>query len=140
LETRDTPPTQQKQQQEREAEIMMALVNAEWEEQERVRKWKELPLVNPVHEAAIQCQDEYALGTLEYKAQPKQYVRPSPLIPQGLDRTYILSQISHRIGVSPTKDFASSLVCELVESVPATIVTITQHDRSMSNTEKNPGY
>lgn len=136
-ETKDSPPPsmqQQKQQHEGEAEIMLALANAERGEQERVRKWKQLSLLNPIHKAAIRCQDEYALGTLGHTARSThQRLRPSPLIPQGLDRFYLVSQVSQRIGVVPTKDMASSLTCEMVQSVPETIEMITLNDRNKSS-------
>jgi hypothetical protein len=140
LETRDSRPQPPKkhavllQQDEREADIRMALAQAELEEQARIRKWKEYyPLLNPVHPAAICCQDEYALGPLEFRRRERQYVRPSPLIAQGLDRAYILEQVAQRMGVPPSKDLASSLACELTNLVPSTIGEINRYQQRVSN-------
>jgi hypothetical protein len=139
LETRDSRPQPPKknalllQEDEREADIRMALAQAELEEQARIRNWKEYPMLNPVHPAAIRCQDEYALGPLEFRRRERQYVRPSPLISQGLDRAYILEQVSQRLGVPPSKDLASSLACELTNLVPSTIGEINRYQQRLSN-------
>ena len=50
----------------RENEIMMALVQAEREERNRVELWNKLPLQNAWHEKALTCLDEFALGPLSY--------------------------------------------------------------------------
>jgi hypothetical protein len=113
----------------RETQVQRALALAELQEQERIRKWRKLPLLNPVHKAALQCQDEYALGTLEFRPPTKQYIRPSPLIPQGLDRAYLLARVSQRLGISPTKDFGATLACELVDSVPDAVQALTRQDQ-----------
>jgi hypothetical protein len=135
--TRKKPPaptntkinTPNKEVEDRETQVQRALALAELKEQERIRKWRKLPLLNPVHKAALQCQDEYALGTLEFRPLTKQYFRPSPLIPQGLDRAYLLARVSQRLGLPPTKDFGATLACELVDSVPDAVQALTRQDQ-----------
>jgi hypothetical protein len=109
-ETRETP-----KQQEQEPKVVSALVQAELAEQRRVRDWNNLPLRNPLHSCAIRGRDEYTLGALEYEVTPRLQIEPSPAIPQGLDRAYILKKLSNQLGVQASKDLASSLVCELVD-------------------------
>jgi hypothetical protein len=145
--TRKKPPPQPTKtwnindahEEDRETQIQSALALAELKEQERIRKWRKLPLLNPVHKAALQCQDEYALGTLEFRPPTKQYIRPSPLIPQGLDRAYLLARVSQRLGIPPTKDFGATLACELVDSVPDAVQALTRQDqkRWMTVHDKN---
>jgi hypothetical protein len=118
-----------KELEDRETQVQSALALAELKEQERIREWRKLPLLNPVHKAALRCQDEYALGTLEFRPPTKQYIRPSPLIPQGLDRAYLLARVSQRLGIPPTKDFGATLACELVDSVPDAVQALTRQDQ-----------
>lgn len=127
-ETRRAPPTQQKHS-ERKAQLLMSMARAELVAEKRVIKWNQIPLLDPMHKAVLQCQDEYALGVLEYRSRPKQFVNPSPLVAQGLDRSYVMEGLCNQKGVAPSKDFASSLICEIVESVPDSVSMITQRDR-----------
>ena len=107
---------------------------AEWHELERVRQWKSLPLYNPVHPQAFQSRDEYGLGTLEYQDRPQPSsttrIELCPSVAQGLDRAYILQQLSNKFGVESSRDVAASLQCELIESVPDGIQAITKRDRT----------
>jgi hypothetical protein len=115
--------------------LLLALARAEWHEMERVRRWKSLPLHNPVHPQAFQSRDEYGLGTLEYQDRPQPSnnrtgIELCPSIAQGLDRAYILQQLSSRFGVEASRDVAASLQCELIESVPDGIQALTRRDRT----------
>jgi hypothetical protein len=130
--------------------LLLSLARAEWHELERVRHWKSLPLRNPVHPQALQSRDEYGLGTLEYqdRRQPSLLPPPStttttttpsiglcPSIAQGLDRAYILQQLSSQLGggvEAASRDVAASLQCELVESVPDAIQALTKRDRTQT--------
>ena len=108
--TRDSVSKQTQQQHDQECKVVSGVVQAELAEQARVRNWNKLPHRNTWHSDALCRRDEYTLGPLEYKFTPKLQIEPSPAIQQGLDRSYILKKLK---GVQPTKDVASSLVCEL---------------------------
>lgn len=113
----------------RDAEIMNALANTELDAQNRIRKWRKLPLVNPLHPKAIRCQDESNLGPLEYQVTASAPIQPSPLIPQGLDRSYLLERVSKQLKACPTKDMATTLLCQLVDRPPSTIQAVTSLHR-----------
>lgn len=112
-------------------QAMKALERAEQEEQDRVRAWNEVPLVNTLHEKAISCQDEFSIPPLSMTTHElkKTAIQPSPLIQTGLDRLYILDRVaplwekeSRRAGLEikdgeyRTKDVALSLSCTLMEA------------------------
>ena len=118
--------------------LLLSLARAEWHELERVRQWKSLPLHNPVHPQAFRSRDEYGLGTLEYQDRPQPSssttgIELCPSIAQGLDRAYILQQLSTKFGVEASRDVAASLQCELIESVPDGIQAITTRDRTQES-------
>jgi hypothetical protein len=111
--------------------LLLTLARAEWHELERVRQWKALPLYNPVHPQALSSRDEYGLGTLEYQdRQLSSTIKLCPSIAQGLDRAYILQQLSSKFGVEASRDVAASLQCALVESVPDGIRALTRRDQT----------
>jgi hypothetical protein len=112
--------------------LLLSLARAEWHELERVRQWKALPLHNPVHPQAFQSRDEYGLGTLECQDRPATCIELCPSIAQGLDRAYILQQLSSKFGVEASRDVAASLQCELIESVPDGIQALTRRDRTQT--------
>jgi hypothetical protein len=93
-------------------EIFMGLVQVEWEEQERVRAWKNMKLDNSCHPKALTLRDEASL-----KPPCLQRERDSRLCPSiqiDFDRTYLLGCMTQE----PTRDMAASLVCELVAPSP----------------------
>jgi hypothetical protein len=128
-------PQQVKLLEGREMEVMQALANTELDAQDRVRQWRSLPLLNPMHLKAIRCQDEFDLGPVEYQVTAVAPIQPSPLIPQGLDRSYLLERVSERLKTHPTKDLASTLLCQLVDRAPSSIQGITlRHKATLPST------
>ena len=118
---------------------MMALRTTELEQQVRISNWRSLPLINPMHQKAIKSQTEYDLGPLNFSVRSLSspsttLIQPSPLIQQGLDRSYLLKMACFQLQTSPTKDMASSLVCSLGRS--SSIQSITKHHRSRKNIHK----
>ena len=112
---------------QREAEIALALEEAERMEQARVRQWNCLLLRNPWHVNALTLQDEYSLPALEVPwenhcnlgEKEDVVIQPTPLVRPGLDRMYILSQLDPSWEVSSSKDLACTLTCELAPSLTA---------------------
>eukprot|EP00536_Pseudo-nitzschia_multiseries_P001077 jgi/Psemu1/321914/estExt_fgenesh1_pg.C_130047 len=126
----------------RDEQVMTALVQAEREERDRVRRWNDLPLNNAWHPKALTCLDEYALGPLNYDhgdcgiANPNPggtpaVIEPSPLLRTGLDRMYIMDRMitqsimrqqddetpsywTSDVTGARSKDLAMSLACDLV--------------------------
>jgi hypothetical protein len=123
----------------REVELMKALTSSELEAQKRVKQWRKLPLVNPMHPAAIQCQEENDLGTLEFQVRPIQYIQPSPLVPQGIDRSYLLEKVSRHLQIAPSKDVATTLLCQMVEHVPGAIQRMTRRQEAVMIAQKFKG-
>lgn len=103
------------------------VANTEYQEQVRVKHWRALPDTNKVHPFPISSKDEYALGPLVPSNLPidkPKHAALCPLVPQGLDRAYILHVMeAHRVEVS--KAVASTLRTKLVslsqfgKSIPA---------------------
>lgn len=113
---------------QREAQIALALEEAERAEQARVRHWSfALRLKNPWHIKALTLQDEFALPALDVDSENHRglgdkrsiVIQPTPLVRPGLDRIYILSQLDPSWENYSSKDLACTLTCELVESVTA---------------------
>jgi hypothetical protein len=95
--------------------VLVALVMAEWHEQEAVREWHQMKVGNPVGLKVLTSQDEYALGNLVPKNHPDMppaHAAPCALVPQGLDRLKI-AKILERQGVTVTKDLASGLTANI---------------------------
>jgi hypothetical protein len=105
-----------------EMQVLMALVFAEWHEQEAVRQWHGLALGNPIGNKVLTSHDEYALGGLapaqsmphirHAHAAPTPHAAPCALVPVGLDRLKI-AQILERQGVTVTKDLAAALTANI---------------------------
>ncbi|VEU34823.1 unnamed protein product [Pseudo-nitzschia multistriata] len=51
----------------RDKQVMAALVQAEREERDRVKRWNKLPLRNAWHPKALVSRDEFALGALDFR-------------------------------------------------------------------------
>lgn len=128
---------------QRKRVLMMALRTTELEQQVRISNWRSLPLINPMHQKAIKSQTEYDLGPLNFSVRSSPspslssstpLIQPSPLIQQGLDRSYLLKMACFQLETSPTKDMASSLVCYLGRT--SSIQSITKHHRSRKNIHK----
>lgn len=126
--------------------IVNALANIELRQQQKTLKWLEdFPLLNPWHENAIKCQDEYDLGDLEFQVNKKSknhnniIIEPSPLISHGLDRSYILEKICNnkrmkkasiqQLLLRPSKDLASNLFCQIVKEPTLSLQKITRQHR-----------
>jgi hypothetical protein len=109
------------------------LVKIEMEEQKRIKKWKALPLHNSTHVDALKSQDELALGPLGF-ATPmhKQFVRPSSLVQQGVDRSMILDLVSHHLNCHSSRDISLDMSCGVVDSLPSAIQCITDDDAQTS--------
>jgi len=124
----------------REAQLMHGLVEAELDQQERVKRWRTLPLKNQMHPKAITCQDEYGLGTLDYQVPRPMLIHPSPLVPQGLDRSYLMERIARLHQCEPSKDMAASLDCLLVDRPALSIQEITAvHRAKLCGDSKSDG-
>jgi hypothetical protein len=98
-----------------EMKVLMALVLAEWHEQENVREWHRLKLGNPFGLKVLTSHDEYALGSLlprNHIGMPRAHAAPCALVPQGLDRLKI-AHILERQGVTVTKDLAAALTANI---------------------------
>jgi hypothetical protein len=95
--------------------VLVALVMAEWHEQEAVREWHQMKLGNPVGPKVLTSHDEYALGSLVPKNHldmPPAHAAPCALVPRGLDRLKI-AKILERQGVTVTKDLAAGLTANI---------------------------
>ena len=123
----------------REATLMRALAENELEQQERIKRWRALPLENPMHPKAITLRDEYGLGTLDFQVQRPMLIHPSPLIPQGLDRAYIATRIARLHQIKPSKDMAASLDCLLDDRPALSIQQITALHRAKLLGDTKPG-
>jgi hypothetical protein len=95
--------------------VLVALVMAEWHEQEAVREWHQMKLGNPLGPKVLTSHDEYALGSLVPKNHPDMppaHAAPCALIPRGLDRLKI-AKILEQQGVTVTKDLAAGLTANI---------------------------
>jgi hypothetical protein len=96
--------------------VLLALVMAEWHEQEAVREWHHMKLGNPVGPKVLTSHDEYALGSLvpknHHPDMPPAHAAPCALVPRGLDRLKI-AKILERQGVTVTKDLAAGLTANI---------------------------
>ena len=95
--------------------VLVALVMAEWHEQEAVREWHQMKLGNPVGPKVLTSHDEYALGSLvpkNHPGMPPAHAAPCALVPRGLDRLKI-AKILERQGVTVTKDLAAGLTANI---------------------------
>jgi hypothetical protein len=97
--------------------VLVALVMAEWHEQEAVREWHQMNLGNPIGPKVLTSHDEYALGSLvpqnhPHPDTPLAHAAPCALVPQGLDRLKI-ARILERQGVDVTKDLAAGLTANI---------------------------
>jgi hypothetical protein len=102
-------------------EILIALIQIEWEEQERVRTWQKMRLENLFHHKALSLRDEATLAPcFQRECDP----RLCPSIQIDFDRTYLMECMVK----APTRDMAGSLVCELVAASPQTMQQL-QHQR-----------
>mmetsp|Transcript_18695 Transcript_18695/g.28401 ORF Transcript_18695/g.28401 Transcript_18695/m.28401 type:complete len:615 (+) Transcript_18695:143-1987(+) len=105
--------------------VYMGLAQIEWEEQERIRGWKRLPLNNPIHLAAIRLHDE---TSLEPCMQRKRDPSLCPSINIDFDRLYLLNKISSK----PSLEMGFSLVCELAPPSPTTIKELQEQQNKIT--------
>jgi hypothetical protein len=164
--------------QKKQFQILVSMARCESYEQDRVRHWRSLTLLNPVHPLALTSRDEEALGPLDFFLpgpssagveateshgilaghDPEaslnndtvvktatltedisgeetddnfEHIELCPLIRQGLDRAYILELMSRQLGITPSRDMASSLVCEMVDSISDVARGITLQHREI---------
>jgi hypothetical protein len=109
-----------------EMKVLMALVLAEWHEQESVRKWHGLVRGNPVGSKILTSRDEYALGNLVPRNQPEiplVHAAPCALVPRGLDRAKIMHMLE-RQGANVSKELASTLTVNVMS------VDVAKYDTS----------
>ena len=62
----------------RQLQLLVSLARTELYEQDQVRKWRNLPLSNPVHPLALTSRDEEALGSLDFL--PTQHLQEASLV------------------------------------------------------------
>jgi hypothetical protein len=97
----------------------MAMV--EYDEQMKVRQWRELKLEDPMGYYALSSADSYALPLL----QPSLYGQVSleshaelcPTVRRGLDRNKLVEQLQRR-GLAVSKDLGAAMTCKLVAFNP----------------------
>jgi hypothetical protein len=100
-------------------EVSIGLIQVEWEEQQRVRAWQQMKLVNEFHPKALTLRDEATLAPcFQRECDP----RLCPSIQIDFDRTYLMESMVK----APTRDMAGSLVCELVAASPRTMQLLQQ--------------
>lgn len=101
--------------------IEFHMAQAEQAEQERVRSWSGLEQFDPMGPLVLSSVDCYTLPPLvPYKTVPldgpcipKLHAALCPNVSFGLDRAEITKLLQRR-GIQPSRDIASSLVCELI--------------------------
>jgi hypothetical protein len=136
-----------------EMQVLMALVFAEWHEQEAVRTWHSMVLGNPVGNKVLTSHDEYALGRLapvrqsilphtrhhndhaHATAAPTPHAAPCALVPVGLDR-FKIAQILERQGVTVTKDMAAALSANIAA---VDVAKYNREARSWMNSSNSAG-
>ena len=112
-----------------ETKMLMAVAQAEWHEQERVRAWHKIQAGNPNARRALTSNNEYALGDLLVPAPTATgggggihsnrrdhrmaHADPCALVPAGLDRLKI-ARLLEQQGCKVTKDLLSSMSVKIV--------------------------
>jgi Arc/MetJ-type ribon-helix-helix transcriptional regulator len=132
-------------------ELEYAQACAEREEQKRVYEWNQRRLENPAMEKALSCLDEQRLGALTFVPSKKRegaknykvttidvsryHADLVPLIPRGLDRSFIMKFLERNCDMIGSKDVAASLSCEAVMSIPAALQSMRDKRREPERNE-----
>jgi len=106
--------------------VFDGMVQVELQEEQRVRRWKDLSLENPFHNRALKSQDEMAVGPLDFQIpEQKLLVRPPSLVSTGLDRAMFLELASRQLRLPATKDLSLRMECRLAECLTASVHALT---------------
>ena len=104
----------------KESGKLSQLAAVEWHEQQRVRQWWNMKLIDPYGYRALTSRDEYELEPLTLcgeKNNLKTHAELCPLVPRGLDRMHIVRLLHGNSSgrVEPmTRDVASTLSVKIV--------------------------